>query len=67
MLFRSYTTVDLSATLKNFYKTLEIQATVRNLFDQRYRDPDTSGAALKVPGDYPREGISWFLNASYKF
>lgn len=63
----SYTTVDLSATLKNFYKTLEIQATVRNLFDQRYRDPDTSGAALKVPGDYPREGISWFLTASYKF
>lgn len=63
----SCTTVDLSATLKNFYKTLEIQATVRNLLDQRYSDPDTSGAALKVPGDYPREGISWFLTASYKF
>jgi len=63
----SYTTVDLSATLKNFYKTFEIQATVRNLFDQRYSDPDTSGAAAKVPGDYPREGISWFLTASYTF
>jgi len=63
----SYTTVDLSATLKNFYKTLEIQATVRNLFDQRFSDPDTSGAAIKVPGDYPREGVSWFVTASYKF
>ncbi|SJZ91432.1 iron complex outermembrane recepter protein [Trichlorobacter thiogenes] len=63
----AYTTVDLSATLKNFYKTLEIQATVRNLFDQRYSDPDTSGAAAKVPGDYPREGISGFVTASYKF
>jgi iron complex outermembrane receptor protein len=70
----SYTTVDLTATFKNFYKTMEIQATVRNLFDQRYNDPDTSGGAVnltktgpKVPGDFPREGISWFLTASYRF
>ena len=63
----SYTTVDVSATLKNFYKTFEIQATVRNLFDQRYSDPDTSGAAAKVPGDFPREGISGFVTASYRF
>lgn len=69
-----YTTVDLAVTLKNFFKTMEIQATVRNLFDKRYKDPDTSGGAVnfsgtgpKVPGDYPREGISGFVTASYKF
>ena len=56
-----YTTVDLAVTLKNFFKTMEIQATVRNLFDKRYKDPDTSGGAVnfsgtgpKVPGDFPR-------------
>ncbi|MBT0665295.1 TonB-dependent receptor [Geobacter pelophilus] len=70
----SYTTVDLAVTLKNFFETLEIQAAVRNLFDQRYKDPDTSGGALnlagtgpKVPGDFPREGISFLVSASYKF
>lgn len=69
-----YTTVDLAVTLKNFLKTLEIQATVRNLFDKRYSDPDTSsgasnlaGTGPKVPGDFPREGISGFVTASYKF
>ena len=62
-----YTTVDLAVTLKNFFNTLEIQATIRNLFDQRYKDPDTSGAQIKIPGDFPREGISGFVTASYKF
>jgi outer membrane receptor for ferrienterochelin and colicin len=63
----AYATVDLAVTLKNFFKTLEIQATVRNLFDKRYKDPDTSGILNKVPGDYPREGISGFVTASYRF
>jgi iron complex outermembrane receptor protein len=70
----AYTTVDLAATFKNFFKTLEIQATVRNLFDQRYNDPDTSSGSVnvakngpKVPGDFPREGISAFVTAKYKF
>lgn len=63
----AYTTVDLAVTLKNFYKTLEIQATIRNLFDERYKDPDTSGVLNKVPGDFPREGISGFVTASYRF
>lgn len=62
-----YATVDLAVTLKNFFKTMEIQATVRNLFDKHYDDPDTSGALNKVPGDFPREGISGFVTASYRF
>lgn len=62
-----YTVVDLAVTLKNFYSTLEIQAAVHNLFDRRFSDPDTSGKARLIPGDFPREGISAFVSASYKF
>jgi outer membrane receptor protein involved in Fe transport len=70
----SYATVDLATTFKNFYKTLEIQATIRNLFDTHYNDPDTSGGNVNVagtgpnvPGDFPREGISFFVTALYRF
>lgn len=62
-----HTTVDLAITVKNFFNTLEIQGTVRNLFDRRYKDPDTSGALNRIPGDFPREGISGFVTASYRF
>jgi iron complex outermembrane receptor protein len=70
----AYATFDLAATFKNFYRTLELQATIRNLFDRRYRDPDTSGGNVnlagtgpKVPGDFPREGRSAFVTASCGF
>ncbi|MDD2851076.1 MAG: TonB-dependent receptor [Desulfuromonadaceae bacterium] len=63
----SYTTVDLAVTLKRFFETLEIQAAVHNIFDKHYSDPDTSGAAKLVPGDFPREGLSTLVTASYKF
>jgi outer membrane cobalamin receptor len=62
----AYFTADMAMTFKNFYKTLEIQAVVKNLLNQQYRDPDTS-SANKVPFDFPREGISGFVTASYKF
>lgn len=63
----SYTTVDLAITAKNIIQNLELQASIHNLFDERFHDPDTSGALNKVPGDFPREGISWFLTAKYRF
>ncbi|MBA4372739.1 MAG: hypothetical protein C0402_07720 [Thermodesulfovibrio sp.] len=63
----SYTTVDLTLTLRNVYKTLEIQAAIHNLFDEKYEDPDLSGASRFIPHDYPREGISALLRISYKF
>jgi iron complex outermembrane receptor protein len=63
----SYTTVDLALTLKNFYRTLEVQAAIHNLFDENYEDPDTSGALELVPDDFPREGTSVMLSVSYKF
>ncbi len=62
-----YTTVDIALTFKNFYKALEIQGTIHNLFDETYEDPDSSGASQYIPGDYPREGLSAMLNVSYKF
>ncbi|RJR19246.1 MAG: TonB-dependent receptor [Nitrospiraceae bacterium] len=63
----SYTTVDLALILKNFYRTLEIQGTVHNLFDEDYEDPDTSGDKQYITGDFPREGISGMISVSYKF
>jgi len=62
-----YTTVDMALTAHDFLQGLEIQVAVFNLFDQRYSDPDTSGAAQKIPGDFPREGISAQANVLYKF
>lgn len=62
----AYFTADMALTFKNFYKTLEIQAVVKNLLNQHYKDPDTSNAS-KVPSDFPREGISAFVSASYRF
>ena len=63
----SYTTVDLAVTARNFWKGLEVQMAVHNLFNKHYSDPDSSGAAKLIPGDFPREGISVFANVLYKF
>ena len=63
----SYTTVDLAVTLRNLYKSLEVQAAIHNLFDEKYKDPDLSGAARFISHDYPREGISALLKVSCKF
>lgn len=63
----AYATVDVAATVRGFYKGLALQLAVHNLFDQRYADPDTSGTANKIPGDFPREGISVLANVMNKF
>ncbi len=63
----SYTTVDLNLIAKNIYKNLEIKGSVHNLFDKRYRDPDTSGSSKLILNDFPREGISALISISYKF
>lgn len=62
-----FTTVDLAVTIKSFFQTLEIQGVVHNIFDTHISDPDISGAKNLIPGDFPREGISTFVTASYKF
>jgi iron complex outermembrane receptor protein len=61
-----YATVDLAVTAWRFLESLEVQLAVHNLFDKRYHDPDTSGEANNIPGDYPREGISATINVMYK-
>lgn len=59
-----YQLVDVTVIGKNFYKTLELRATVHNLFDKEYVDPAPMG---KLENDFPREGISYMLEAQYKF
>lgn len=63
----SYTTVDLTLTLRNICKHLEIQTVIHNLFDEKYEDPDLSGPSRFVPNDFPREGISALVRVGYKF
>jgi len=62
-----FATVDLALTARDFFRTLEIQLAAHNLFDKRFKDPDTSGAANNIPGDFPRAGISVQANVLYKF
>lgn len=63
----SFTTVDVALTAKNFYQGLEIQGAIHNLFDEKYSDPDLSGASMFIPNDYPREGISGMLTITCKW
>ena len=63
----SHTVVNMTLTAENFYKNFEIQLSVYNIFDQDYRDPDTSGAAQLIPNDFPRDGRAIWGELSYKF
>jgi iron complex outermembrane receptor protein len=64
-----YALVNLAAIIKNFYKTLEVRANVHNLLDREYDNPASTVKLGKptLPGDYPRNGIDFFVEASYKF
>ena len=59
-----YQLVDVTVIGKNFYKTLELRATVHNLFDRAYVDPAPMGT---LENDFPREGVSYRFEALYKF
>ncbi len=62
--FDGYKVLDMTLIAKNFYNNLELRASVHNLLDEDYADPDISGA---FQGNLPREGISFILEARYKF
>ena len=62
-----HTTVNVAVTAKNFYRGIEIRGAIYNLFDERYVDPDLSGATEYIPDDYPRAGISGMLTVGYRF
>jgi len=59
-----YVRVDLNLRVLRVFRSLELWATVFNLFDKRYSDPAPPGG---VPGDYPRPGRALFVGAGYKF
>lgn len=59
----AYALVNLSIIGKNFFKTMEVQGTVFNLFDKDYSDP----APIIVPDDLPRPGRTFFVGLSYQF
>lgn len=63
----AYTIVNLALTAKNFYKGLDVQGAIHNLFDQYYSDPDTSGSLQLIPNDFPREGFSATVTVRYAF
>ena len=70
-----YTIVDMALIAKEFHENLEIRTAIHNLLDKNYADPahlyetaPGSGIFLPtIPNDYPREGISFMLEAQYKF
>lgn len=62
----THTTVDLTVTAFALSRRLAAQLAIHNLFNKQFTDPDTSGSANSVPGDFPREGISVMANLRLK-
>jgi outer membrane receptor for ferrienterochelin and colicins len=60
----SYILVDATVTAKNFYKELELFATVSNLFDKEYFIPSLADS---FPGDYPMPGRMFLVGVRYIF
>lgn len=71
---RAYELVDMTLIAKNFLSTFELRCAVHNLFDRDYEDPSPVFETTipnvylpTIPNDFPREGRSFMLEASYKF
>ncbi len=60
-----HTLVDLTLIDKGISENIEIRGSIHNLFDRRYKDPDTSVGL--IPDDFPREGMSALVEATYRF
>ena len=58
----SYMLVDATLTAKNFYKRLELFASVHNLFDKEYFNPSLADS---FPGDYPMPGRTFLAGVRY--
>ena len=67
----SHTVVNMALTAGNFFRNLEFQLGIYNIFDQDYRDPDTSvkeGQPVPlIPEDFPREGRTIWGELRYTF
>ncbi|MBI5187575.1 MAG: TonB-dependent receptor [Nitrospirae bacterium] len=55
---------NLTVIGKDFYKGLEIRGSAYNIFNENYTDPSPKGT---VPGDFPRAGINFIVEAAYQF
>jgi len=66
-----YNLVNLTLRRRNIFKNWEAAVSVRNLFDKDARDPSpydpTAIGGAFIPGDYPLEGRSIWLELSAKF
>ena len=63
----SYERLDTSLTFHDFFKNLEVSVSVFNLLDKKYEDPSPDMNLTGAESDFPREGISGWLTARYKF
>ena len=59
-----YALVNVSMQLKNFYKNLELKATINNLFDKEAYDPSRVGFTVD---DYEKEGRNFMFELKYVF
>lgn len=58
-----YETLDLTLRGKKLFKHLNLAASLRNMFDERYLEP----AALQLPQNLPMQGRSFYFEASVDF
>ena len=59
----SHTTVDLAVNIKGASDAWDVTASIYNFFDKSYFDPSQAGTMIS---DYPKEGRSFWIEASYK-
>lgn len=59
-----YALVDMTLIARDFYETLEIRTAIHNLLDKDYTG---LSAAATIPGDFPGEGVSFMVEARYRF
>ena len=59
-----YVLVNLTMTLKEFFKGMEVKASINNLLDKDYNDPSQLNT---VPTDLPRPGRTFYIELGYEF
>jgi iron complex outermembrane receptor protein len=59
----SHTTLDIALNIKGPLDQWDITASIYNFFDKNYYDPTQAGTMIS---DYPKQGRSFNLEASYK-
>ncbi len=56
--------LDLTLTVKEFFKTMKVKASLYNLLDKEYTD---FTPANTIPSDIPRPGRTFFVELGYEF